>query len=799
MDDIALFTENHSRHSSQSPLADRMRPRTLDDVIGQEHIVGPGRLLRRAIQADRLSSVIFYGPPGTGKTSLARVIANTTKSYFESLNAVLSGIKDIRDAIDRSTERAKLYGRRTILFVDEVHRWNKAQQDALLPWVENGTVILIGATTENPFFEVNRALVSRSRIFQLKSLDADSIRAAALRAIADVERGYGKWTLRFEDGALEHLAAVSGGDARCLLNALELAVETSGWHNPADGERGTRWPPPDGSEIQVSFEAAEESIQRRAVLYDRDGDYHFDTISAFIKSVRGSDPDAALYWLAKMVRAGEDPSFIFRRMIILASEDIGLADPRALSVVISCAEAFERIGFPEGNYPLAHACLYLATAPKSNSVMAFFDALAEVDKEDAEVPNHLKDPSRDKEGFGHGEGYVYPHAYREHWRAQQYLPAVLQGKCFYVPGELGYEKTVRSDVLRKREIQAALLMECTAAQSEKTGGSGDELLHWSPSAKGREHWYKRLESGRETALLAARDILFEHGAPGGAARIFIPRADDGLLLWESLRRAPHGLSAATTGSVQAREALLRFARSGGFEDIELPKIVVAKDGRFIPGPEDAGEDFACAAFDLVILREPLRRFGPAPSPSQDARAALTRLGSACRRIMAEGGRALFLVSPPKLGMRLSQVLRAAPLYESAPAALRESVTRLREAEDAFLARPENAGPDEADARAALSEAGFQVETSVIAQREKRLLLARDIERWFDGAHTGYGTFMANTLNTEDITRVKEALAWVCGQGAVDWRWESLLVKAGPPLDKNSAALSPKTRNPKSEI
>ncbi|MDR1256335.1 MAG: AAA family ATPase, partial [Spirochaetaceae bacterium] len=322
-----------------APLAERMRPRALDDVIGQDHIVGPGRLLRRAIQADRLSSLIFYGPPGTGKTSLARVIANTTKARFESLNAVLSGVKDIREAIDRASERRRLYGQRTILFVDEVHRWNKAQQDALLPWVENGTVILVGATTENPFFEVNRALVSRSRIFQLKPLEKDDLMLTAKRALADGERGYGKLSVTFEEGALEHLVEVAGGDARSLLNALELAVETTG---------GTA-----GGAIHVTLEAAEESIQRRAVLYDKDGDYHFDTISAFIKSVRGSDPDAAMYWLAKMLRAGEDPAFIFRRMIILASEDVGLADPRALGIVISCAEAFDRIGFPEGNYPLA--------------------------------------------------------------------------------------------------------------------------------------------------------------------------------------------------------------------------------------------------------------------------------------------------------------------------------------------------------------------------------------------------------------------------------------------------------------
>ncbi|MCL1813855.1 MAG: AAA family ATPase, partial [Treponema sp.] len=505
-----------------------MRPQTLDEVIGQDHIVGPGRLLRRAIQADRLSSVIFYGPPGTGKTSLARVIANTTKSAFESLNAVLSGVKDIREAIDRSDERRRLYGRRTILFVDEVHRWNKAQQDALLPWVENGTVILVGATTENPFFEVNRALVSRSRIFQLKSLTPDDLKKAAEYCLADRERGYGKWRIRFEEGALEHLLETASGDARSLLNALELAVETS-CQNIADG---LTWPPPENTEIVITMEAAEESIQKRAVLYDRDGDYHFDTISAFIKSVRGSDPDAALYWLAKMVRAGESPAFLFRRMIILASEDVGLADPHAIEVVIACADAFDRIGFPEGNFPLAHACLYLATAPKSNSVMAFFDALKEVDREDAEVPNQLRDPSRDAEGFGHGEGYIYPHAYRDHWAAQQYLPTALRGKTFYMPSTMGYEAKIRDEVIRKRELQAAIILGSgdTSGDAHVLSDVTDgEFLSWSPSAKGREGWFKRLESGRSALLLSDRDIILDSCDLKRHSRILIPQADDGLL------------------------------------------------------------------------------------------------------------------------------------------------------------------------------------------------------------------------------------------------------------------------------
>src|SRR5690554_2989033 len=414
---------------NSEPLAARMRPRTLSEYIGQDHIVGPGRLLRRAIEADQLSSLIFYGPPGTGKTTLARVIANSTRARFAAINAVLGGVKDIREAV-AAAQASRRSGVRTTLFVDEVHRWNKAQQDALLPHVENGTIILIGATTENPYFEVNKALVSRSRIFQLRPLTPDDLRQIALNALADPERGYGNLNVDLHSDALDHLVDVANGDARGVLNALELAVETT--------------PPNEKGAILIDLTVAEESIQRRAVLYDKDGDVHYDTISAFIKSLRGSDPDAALYWMAKMVYAGEDPRFIFRRMAILAGEDVGLADPNAINVVMSCWQAFERIGMPEGAFPLAEAVLYLATCPKSNSTLAFFDAMRAVEQEqEADVPNHLKDSSRDKEGFGHGRGYLYPHAYRDHWVAQQYLPESLQGKLFYEPGEQGYERQIR--------------------------------------------------------------------------------------------------------------------------------------------------------------------------------------------------------------------------------------------------------------------------------------------------------------------------------------------------------------------
>ncbi|MBE2185165.1 MAG: AAA family ATPase [Rhodothermales bacterium] len=455
----------------KAPLADRMRPRTLDDFAGQAHVLGPGKLLRRAVEADRVTSVILYGPPGIGKTTLARIVAATTKKHFIALNAVLSGVKDIRDAIAEAQNRRRTNGQGTILFVDEVHRFNKAQQDALLPHVENGTVTFVGATTENPYFEVNKALVSRSRIFELHPLTTDDLVDVARRALADVERGYGHLKVLIDDDALDHLVSTANGDARSLLNALELAVETTPESaEPSEDESSEENQGVDKNEayqgaddmedgqpqsrIRITRAVAEDSIQRRAVLYDKEGDAHFDIVSAFIKSLRGSDPDAALYWMARMVYAGEDPRFIFRRMVIFASEDVGMADPRALQIALAAAQAYDYIGMPEGRFPMAQACLYLATAPKSNSGFAFFDALAHVEKEQTnDVPNPLKDSSRDKKGLGHGEGYLYPHAYRDHYVAEQYLPAEMQGLYFYQPSDMGYEKTVaeRLAYFRRRD------------------------------------------------------------------------------------------------------------------------------------------------------------------------------------------------------------------------------------------------------------------------------------------------------------------------------------------------------------
>jgi putative ATPase len=433
------------RIAREAPLAARMRPRTLDEFVGQEEIVGEGRLLRRAIEADKLfSSIILWGPPGTGKTTLAMIIANTTQSHFETISAVLAGKPELRKVIEDARERRKLYQKRTILFVDEVHRWNKAQQDALLPHVENGAITLIGATTENPYFEVIGALVSRSRIFQLRSLQDEDVRKLILHALSDKERGYGKRNVEMDEDALEHLVRVAGGDARNALNALELAVETT-LTGPTD-------------QIHINLDVAQESIQRRAVLYDKDGDAHYDTISAFIKSVRGSDPDAALYWLAKMLYAGESPRFILRRLLILASEDIGLADPMGLVVAASAMQSFEFVGLPEGIYPIVEATLYLATAPKSNSAGAYFKAYKLIEEEGIlNVPGHLQDTNRDAEALGHGDGYMYPHEHPEHHVGQQYLPEQLLGTYFYRSSDQGYEKQIRDRIERWRRAQREAL------------------------------------------------------------------------------------------------------------------------------------------------------------------------------------------------------------------------------------------------------------------------------------------------------------------------------------------------------
>ena len=542
-----------------------MRPRTLDEFIGQEHIVGPGRLLRRAIQADQLSSVIFYGPPGTGKTTLARIIANTTRAHFIAINAVLAGVADIRAAIATAQERRGQFGQRTILFVDEVHRFNKAQQDALLPWVENGTVILIGATTENPYFEVNKALVSRSRIFQLKPLTQDDLFAVARQALADPERGYGKLNVQTR----RRCAGAPGGRGQRRRPRRAQRPRTGRRDHASLSPRITdRAITHHASRIRITRAIAEESIQRRAVLYDKEGDVHYDTISAFIKSLRGSDPDAALYWMARMVYAGEEPRFIFRRMIVFAGEDVGLADPNALRVVMACAQAFEYVGLPEGRFHLAEAALYLATAPKSNSALAFFDALEAVEKEqEAEVPAHLRDGNRDKEGFGHGEGYLYPHAYRDHWVAQQYLPDALQGRVFYQPGDLGYEAKVKVEVERRREAQLAAMLE---------GGEGfgavETLTFTGAAARGdRDRWLQRAISGAGERLARLRDRVLDAARLQRHSLVLDLNAGSGLLTWEALRRAPEGGVWSLASTAAEADALREIASR--LPQVERPVVL----------------------------------------------------------------------------------------------------------------------------------------------------------------------------------------------------------------------------------
>ena len=416
----------------ESPLASRLRPRTLDEVVGQQHIVGKGKLLYRAIKADKLGSIIFYGPPGTGKTTLAKVIANTTSAEFLQINATSAGKKDMEEVIEKAKNNAGMYGKKTILFVDEIHRFNKGQQDYLLPFVEDGTVILIGATTENPYFEVNGALISRSRIFELKALDTEDIKELILRAVNDKERGMGSYNAKIDDEALEFLADMANGDARAALNAIELGILTT--------DRGA-----DGV-IHITLEAAGECIQKRPVRYDKTGDNHYDTISAFIKSMRGSDPDAAVYYLARMLYAGEDVKFIARRIMICAAEDVSNADPQALVVAVSAAQAVERLGMPEGRIVLAQAAAYVASAPKSNSaIMAIDEAMQSVRNEKISgVPNHLKDAHYKSAGkLGHGTGYKYAHDYPNHYVKQQYLPDELVGAHYYEYGPNKLEQAAK--------------------------------------------------------------------------------------------------------------------------------------------------------------------------------------------------------------------------------------------------------------------------------------------------------------------------------------------------------------------
>jgi putative ATPase len=723
-----------------------MRPRTVDEFVGQEHVLGPGRLLRRAILADRLSSVIFHGPPGSGKTTLARVIAGTTQAEFVALNAVLSGVKDLREQVAAAAERQRA-GRRTLLFVDEVHRFNKAQQDALLPSVEAGVVTFIGATTENPYFEVNAALVSRSRVFQLVALREDDLRRVAHAALTDAERGFGDTPVELAEEALDHLVNVANGDARSLLNALELAVVTSE-------------PGPDGV-VRIDRATAEESIQRRAVLYDKEGDAHFDVISAFIKSVRGSDPDAALYWLAKMVHAGEDPRFVLRRLRILAAEDVGLADPEALVHTEAAAQAFEAVGMPEGRFHLAQATLRLATAPKSNSTMAFFDALAAVEREGrGDVPSHLKDANRDAEGFGHGRGYLYPHAYRDHWVAQQYLPDALQGRLFYQPSDQGAEARVRGEVARRREAQLAAML-------EEDAHAPPEILSWSPGDAARDRWAARTTSGRGERVAALREQAFARLEVARHHRILDLSGGSGWSGFEALRRAPEG----ETWLVAPDEAAAATMRGQTTALPELERPVVVTCDRSAPAAaihaaaraRDAGD--AEPRFDRLLA---LRWLSELEAPD----AALAEL----RGLLAPEGRAVFGDPLPARAPRLHARVDLEGLPEELAWAVRDAE------EDAYRAA---AAPrfryDPEVAVARLEAAGFgPVRLETVAISEPRRFPARALDGWFAAGGAFRARLAAGGLGDAALAEVEARFRAALQDREVAWRvpWAWLRAGAG---------------------
>jgi len=733
-----LFAHHNQQISqTEAPLAARMRPRTLDEFVGQDAIIGQGRLLRRAIQADQLSSLIFYGPPGTGKTTLAQIIANTTRAHFIAINAVLAGVKEIREAIATAQDKRGMFSQRTILFVDEVHRFNKAQQDALLPWVENGTVTLIGATTENPYFEVNKALVSRSRIFQLKSLNETDLRRVVAQALADGDRGYGKLNVQLEATALDHWVNIANGDARTLLNALELAVETT---------------PEQAGVIHITQSVAEESIQQRAVLYDKEGDVHFDTISAFIKSLRGSDPDAALYWLARMVYAGEDLRFIFRRMTILAGEDVGMADPNAIVVVNACAQAFERVGMPEGRYPLAQAAIYLATAPKSNSVMGFFDALAAVEQErEAEVPNHLRDASRDKHSFGHGQGYLYPHAYRDHWIEQQYLPKTLQGQVFYQPSEQGYESKIQVQVAQRREAQLAAVI-------EGIGIALPEVLTFSPVDSAQDRWLQRALSQAGEKLAAVRDRLFTLAQVQRHHVILDLNAGSGLLTWEALRQVPEGGVYAVVRSLEDAEALQE-------QSVVLPElarpVVLQTNLQDLPATLATLDPHLC--FDRIIGRNALL-----------AEPDKVRVVQVLIELLRPDGSLLLAETVPRHTQRLYNLVDAkqfnAKIYR-----------RLVKAEEAIYQNVDDAmvNWNEDELRSLFQNAGLTAEVQLEATQTDLQITPALLERWFstggdpcgicEAARPSYGDRLANVLNAAEQTTVQAIFRRTLTNQMVKWK------------------------------
>jgi putative ATPase len=720
-----------------APLADRMRPRTLEEYIGQQHIIGEGRLLRRAIQIDQLSSLIFYGPPGTGKTTLARIIANTTRAQFLSINAVLAGVKEIREAIDNAQKTLNLYGKRTILFVDEVHRFNKSQQDALLPHVENGIIILIGATTENPYFEVNKALVSRSRIFQLKTLTEDDLRAIAMQALSDKERGYGNRSVQIDEDALDHLVKVANGDARGVLNALELAVETTA---------------PDSEQvIHINRKIAEESIQQRAVLYDKDGDVHYDTISAFIKSIRGSDPDAALYWMSKMLYAGEDPRFIFRRMLILACEDVGLADPHALGVVVNAANAFDYVGMPEGRYHLAHACLYLATAPKSNSSLGFFDALKLVETEATEeVPNHLRDANRDGQGFGHGAGYLYPHAYRDHWVAQQYLPSSLQGKLFYQPSDQGYEKSIGERVCRLREAQLEAILD-----------ENDSSALFAPEkSSGKGQWVQRTHGNSAEQLGRIREKIMSVAELSRTDLVLDLNTGSGLLTLEAARCTPDGGVWALVHDQKSFSTMSKLIER--FNPLERPQLVLTDWHSFDTDlKKTAGEN---VKFDRIIGRAVLA-----------GREKKKDLFDRIVKLLNKKGKIVLAETVYSEGQRLSELLNRKRMDVSL-------MEKLIAAESELFNDPSdhlvNWTPESLEEQIGQID-GMKISFDKVTENNPRIFKSSDIEFWFrktgGTGRLSLGERLEKSCDSREIEEIKKELHVQLDNKSHSWKNVTLFI------------------------
>lgn len=692
-----------------APLADRLRPRSLDDFQGQEDILGPGRLLRRAITADRVGNLILYGPPGVGKTTLAKIIATTTRAHFSSLNAVLAGVKDLRAEVDEARRRLEQHGLRSLLFIDEVHRFNSAQQDALLPWVENGTVTLIGATTENPFFEVNKALVSRSRLFRLQPLEPRHLHQLLERALRDPERGYGNRQVVISHQAANHLVDVAGGDARSLLNALELAVETT---------------EPDAScVIQIDLAIAEESIQQRAVLYDKQGDAHFDTISAFIKSLRGSDPDAALFWLARMVEAGENPRFIFRRMLISAGEDIGLADPQAMVVVEACAAAFERVGLPEGLYPLAQAALYLAGADKSNSLLGFFDALKSVKASSRqEVPAHLRDANRDGKAFGDGVGYRYPHAYAEHWVAQQYLPTTLQGQVFWQPGALGWEGQRRQRLQQRRAAQLA-----AAAEHEAELG---EVLSSSPDDPALERWLQRQLGSEGERLDQLRSQLWDEAHWQRHDRVLILEARSLLWALDPLQHTPEG--GVVIQCNQSADAERLHSQLRVLDALRQPRVIGCST-QDLAGALETG-----TTFEWIAARHPFRE-----QSGVQLAATLDQLN----QLAAPKAQMRLLFSQPVLGPAAALLALA-----DASAELRSVLEPLLAMEQTWLNTP----PDRGDLQIGLEQRGWSVSWQSWEEPLELKLTTGVIERWL-GAQATYRQRLSQLLQSAQLKLLEREL------------------------------------------